>query len=74
MKDANILRTMENIMRMMPTLVIAFLLTFGSRALLHSLNKPKKVPKVKKYKQKPSMIDESKAKLEFRKSEKEVTQ
>lgn len=51
MKDANILRTMENIMCMMPALVIAFLLMFGSRALLHSLNKPKKVPKVKKYKQ-----------------------
>lgn len=72
MKDANILRTMENIMRMMPALVIAFLLTFGSRALLHSLNKPKKVPKVKKYKQK-QLVDESKAKLEFRKSETEVT-
>lgn len=52
MKDANVLRTMENIMRMMTVLVIAFLLTFGSRALLHSLNKPKKVPNVKKYKQK----------------------
>ena len=72
MKDANILRTMENIMRMMPALVIAFLLTFGSRVLLHSLNKPKKVPKVKKYKQK-QLVDESKAKLEFRKSETEVT-
>ena len=73
MKDANILRTMENIMRMMPALVVAFLLAFGSRALLHSLNKPKKVPKVKKYKQK-QLVDESKAKLEFRKSETEVTQ
>lgn len=52
MKDANVLRTMENIMQMMPLLVVALLLTFGSRALLHSLNKPKKVPKVKKYKQK----------------------
>jgi hypothetical protein len=71
MKDANILRTMENIMRMMLALVIAFLLTFGSRVLLHSLNRPKKVPKVKKYKQK-QLVDESKAKLEFRKSEKEV--
>lgn len=74
MKDANVLRTMENIMRMMPALVIAFLLTFGSRTLLHSLNKPKKVPNAKKYKQKPSTIDESKAKLEFGKSETEVTQ
>ena len=71
MKDANILRTMENIMRMMPALVIAFLLTFGSRALLHSLNRPKKVPKVKKYKQR-QLVDESKAKLEFEKSEVEV--
>ena len=71
MKDANVLRTMENIMRMMPLLVVAFLLTFGSRALLHSLNKPKKVPKVKKYKQK-RLVDESKAKLEFEKSEVEV--
>lgn len=71
MKDANILRTMENIMRMMPALVIAFLLTFGSRALLHSLNRPKKVPKVKKYKQR-RLVDESKAKLEFEKSEVEV--
>lgn len=51
MKDANVLRTMENIMRMMPVLIVALLLTFGSKALLHSLNKPKKVPKVKKYKQ-----------------------
>ena len=64
-KDANILRTMENIMRMIPALVIALLLTSGSRALLHSLNKPKKVPKVKKYKQK-QLVDESKAKLEFK--------
>lgn len=72
MKDANILRTMENIMRMMPVLVIALLLTFGSKALLHSLNKPKKVPKVKKYKQK-QLVDESKAKLEFEQSKTEVT-
>ena len=71
MKNANVIRTMENIMQMMPLLVIAFLLTFGSRALLHSLNKPKKVPKVKKYKQK-RLVDESKAKLEFEKSEVEV--
>lgn len=71
MKNANVIRTMENIMRMMPVLVIVFLLTFGSRALLHSLNKPKKVPKVKKYKQK-RLVDESKAKLEFEKSEVEV--
>lgn len=72
MKDANILRTMENIMRMMPVLIIALLLTFGSKALLHSLNKPKKVPKVKKYKQK-QLVDESKAKLEFEQSKTEVT-
>lgn len=52
-------------MRMIPALVIALLLTSGSRALLHSLNKPKKVPKVKKYKQK-QLVDESKAKLEFK--------
>ena len=71
MKDANVLRTMENIMRMMPVLVVALLLTFGSKALLHSLNKPKKVPKVKKYKQKQP-VDESKAKLEFKQSETEV--
>ena len=58
---------------MMPALVIAFLVMFGSKALFHSLNKPKKVPKVKKYKQK-QLVDESKAKLEFGKSEKEVTQ
>lgn len=56
----------------MPVLVVALLLTFGSKALLHSLNKPKKVPKVKKYKTK-QLIDESKAKLEFRRSETEVT-
>lgn len=73
MKDANVIRTMENPMQMMPLLVIAFLLTFGSKALLHSLNKPKKVPKVKKYKQK-QLVDESKAKLQFEQSEKEVTQ
>lgn len=73
MKDANVIRTMENIMRMMPALVIALLLTFGSKALLHSLNKPKKVLKVKKYKQK-QLVDESKAKLQFEQSEKEVTQ
>ena len=73
MKDASVIRTMENIMRMMPVLVVALLLTFGSKALLHSLNKPKKVPKVKKYKQ-TQLVDESKAKLEFGKSEKEVTQ
>ena len=71
MKDANVIRTMENIMRMMPALVIALLLTFGSKALLHSLNKPKKVPKVKKYKQK-QLVDESKAKLQFEQSETEV--
>lgn len=71
MKDANVIRTMENIMQMMPLLVIALLLTFGSKALLHSLNKPKKVPKVKKYKQK-QLVDESKAKLQFEQSEKEV--
>ena len=73
MKDANVLRTMENIMRMMSVLVIALLLTFGSKSLLHSLNKPKKVPKVKKYKQK-QLVDESKAKLQFEQSETEVTQ
>ena len=73
MKDANVIRTMENIMRMMPVLVVALLLTFGSKALLHSLNKPKKVPKVKKYKQK-QLVDESKAKLQFEQLEKEVTQ
>ena len=73
MKDANVLRTMENVMRMMSVLVVALLLTFGSKALLHSLNKPKKVPKVKKYKQK-QRVDESKAKLEFKQSETEVTQ
>lgn len=73
MKDANVIRTMENIMRMMPALVIALLLTFGSKALLHSLNKPKKVPKVKKYKQK-QLVDVSKAKLQFKQSETEVTQ
>ena len=73
MKDANVIRTMENIMRMMPALVIALVLTFGSKALLHSLNKPKKVPKVKKYKQK-QLVDVSKAKLQFEQSEKEVTQ
>lgn len=73
MKDANVLRTMENIMRMMPVLVIALLLTFGSKVLLHSLNKPKKVPKVKKYKQK-QLVDVSKAKLQFEQSETEVTQ
>lgn len=73
MKDANVIRTMENIMRMMPVLAIALLLTLGSKALLHSLNKPKKVPKVKKYKQK-QLVDESKAKLQFEQSEKEVTQ
>ena len=72
MKDANVLRTMENIMRMMPVLVVALLLTFGSKALLHSLNKPKKVPKVKKYKQK-QLVDASKAKLQFEQSETEVT-
>ena len=72
MKDANVIRTMENIMRMMPVLVIALLLTFGSKALLHSLNKPKKVPKVKKYKQK-QLVDESKAKLAFEQSKTEVT-
>lgn len=71
MKDANVIRTMENIMQMMPLLVIALLLTFGSKALLHSLNKPKKVPKVKKYKQK-QLVDESKAKLQFEQSETEV--
>ena len=71
MKDANVLRTMENIMRMMPALVIALLLTFGSKVLLHSLNKPKKVPKVKKYKQK-QLVDESKAKLQFEQPETEV--
>ena len=60
-------------MRMMPMLVIALLLRFGSKALLHSLNKPKKVPKVKKYKQK-QLADEAKAKLQFEQSEKEVTQ
>ena len=74
MKDANVIRTMENIMRMMPALLIAFLATFGSRIFFNSLDKPKKVPNVKKYKQKPSTIDESKAKLEFGKSETEVTQ
>ena len=58
-------------MCLMPLLVIALLLTFGSNALLHSLNKPKKVPKVKKYKQK-QLVDESKAKLQFEQSEKEV--
>lgn len=72
MKDANVIRTMENIMRMMPVLGIAFLLTFGSKALLHSLNKPKKVQKVKKYKQK-QLVNESKAKLEFEQSKTEVT-
>lgn len=56
---------------MMPVLVVALLLTFGSKALLHSLNKPKKVPKVKKYKQK-QLVDESKAKLQFEQSETEV--
>lgn len=71
MKDANVIRTMENIMQMMPLLVIALLLTFGSKALLYSLNKPKKVPKVKKYKQK-QLVDEAKAKLQFGKSEIEV--
>ena len=71
MKDANVIRTMESIMRMMPVLVITLLLTFGSKALLHSLNKPKKVPKVKKYKQK-QLVDESKAKLEFEQPETEV--
>lgn len=65
MKDANILRTMENIMQMMPLLVIALLLTFGSKALLHSLNKPKKVPKPKKYKQKP-IVDDKKINLDFK--------
>lgn len=65
MKDANVLRTMETIMQMMPALVIAFLLTYGSKALLHRLNKPKKVSNVKKYKQK-QLVDESKAKLEFK--------
>ena len=60
MKDANVLRTMENIMRMMPALVIAFLVMFGSKALLHSLNKPKKVPKPQKYKKKSSTIDDRK--------------
>jgi len=73
MKDASVLRTMENIMRMMPVLAIALLLTFGSKALLHSLNKQKKVPKVKKYKQK-QLVDVSKAKLQFEQSETEVTQ
>lgn len=73
MKDASVIRTMENIMRMMPVLVVALLLTFGSKALLHSLNKPKKVPKVKKYKQK-QLVDESKAKLQFEQSKTEVTQ
>lgn len=73
MKDANVIRTMENIMQMMPVLVVALLLTSGSKALLHSLNKPKKVPKVKKYKQK-QLVDESKAKLEFEQSKTEVTQ
>ena len=73
MKDANVIRTMENIMRMMPVLVVALLLTFGSKALLHSLNKPKKVPKVKKYKQK-QLVDEAKAKLQFEQSKAEVTQ
>ena len=58
-------------MRMMPALIIALLLTFGSKALLHSLNKPKKVPKVKKYKQK-QLVDESKAKLQFEQPETEV--
>lgn len=58
-------------MRMMPVLVVALLLTFGSKALLHSLNKPKKVPKVKKYKQK-QLVDVSKAKLQFEQSETEV--
>ena len=71
MKDANVLRTMETIMRMMPVLVIALLLTFGSKALLHSLNKPKKVPKVKKYKQK-LMIDDRKSNLELKQSDTEV--
>lgn len=64
MKDANVIRTMENIMQMMPLLIIAFLLTFGSRALLHSLNKPTKAPKVKKYKQK-LIVDDRKSKLDF---------
>lgn len=73
MKDANVIRTMENIMRMMPVLVVALLLTFGSKALLHSLNKPKKVPKVKKYKQK-QLVDESNTKLAFEQSKTEVTQ
>lgn len=73
MKDANVIRTMENIMRMMPALVIAFLVMFGSKALFHSLNKPKKVPKVKKYKQK-QLVNESKAKLEFEQSKTEVMQ
>ena len=58
-------------MRMMPALIIALLLTFGSKVLLHSLNKPKKVPKVKKYKQK-QLVDESKAKLQFEQPETEV--
>lgn len=71
MKDANVLRAMENIMQMMPLLVVALLLTFGSRALLHSLNKSKKVPKVKKYKQK-RLVNESKAKLQFEQSKTEV--
>jgi hypothetical protein len=71
MKDANVIRTMENIMRMMPVLVVALLLTFGSKALLHSLNKPKKAPKVKKYKQK-RLVNESKAKLDFEQSNTEV--
>lgn len=71
MKDANVIRTMENIMRMMPALVIAFLVMFGSKVLFRSLNKPKKVPKVKKYKQK-QLVNESKAKLEFEQSKTEV--
>ena len=52
MKDEHVIRTMENILQMMPLLVISFLLLFGSRALLRHLNKPKKVIKSKKYKKK----------------------
>lgn len=65
MKDANVIRTMENIMRMMPALVIAFLVMFGSKALFHSLNKPKKAPKPQKYKKKSSIIDDRKSNLDF---------
>lgn len=73
MKDEHVIRTMENILQMMPLLVISFLLLFGSRALLHHLNRPKKVIKPKKYKKK-LMLDDKKLNLEFEQSETEVIQ